>query len=79
MVCYEGVVKNVVDIAIFLHNNFIFSCDCFQYDLSFLFWPIRIEHLKNWENIEPFCCVNILLFWEALQIEQTKNKVLKLL
>ena len=27
----------------------------------------------------PICCVNILLFCEALQIEQTKNNVAKLL
>ena len=53
MVCYEDVVKNVVDIELLLRNNFIFSCDCFQYD--------------------------ILLFCEALQIEQTKNNVAKLL
>ena len=31
MICYESVVKNVVDVALFLHNNFIFSCGWFQY------------------------------------------------
>ena len=29
MVCYESVVKNIVDVALFLHNSFIFSCGWF--------------------------------------------------
>ena len=36
MVCYESVVKNVVDVALFLHNNFIFSCGWFQYVYYYL-------------------------------------------
>ena len=36
MVCYESVVENVVDVALFLHNNFIFSCGWFQYVYYYL-------------------------------------------
>ena len=40
MVCYEGVVKNVVDVALFLHNNFIFSCGWFQYDILLFYFDL---------------------------------------
>ena len=35
MVCYESVVKNVVDVTLVLHNNFIFSYGWFQYDIYY--------------------------------------------
>ena len=35
MICYESVVKNVLDVTLFLHNNFISSCGWFQYDILF--------------------------------------------
>ena len=37
MICYESIVKNIVDVAIFMHNSFIFSCGWFQYDILFYF------------------------------------------
>ena len=40
MVCYEDVVKNVVDIELLLRNNFIFSCDCFQYDILLFYFDL---------------------------------------
>ena len=32
-ICYEKIVKNVVDVALFFHNTFIFICGQFQYDI----------------------------------------------
>ena len=37
MICYESVVKNVVDVTLFFHNTFIFSCSRFWYDILFYF------------------------------------------
>ena len=41
MVCYEGVMKNVVDVALFLHNNFIFTCSWFQYDILLFYFDLQ--------------------------------------
>jgi len=46
MLCYESVVKNVMDVAFFFffYNTFIFCCDWFQYDiLLFYFGPLDIN------------------------------------
>ena len=41
MICYdENVVKNVVDVALVLHNNFIFSCGWFQYDILLFYFDL---------------------------------------
>ena len=40
MVCYKSVVKNVVDVVFFLHNNFIFSCGWFQYDILLFYFDL---------------------------------------
>ena len=40
MICYESVVKNVVDVALVLHNNFIFSCGWFQYDILLFYFDL---------------------------------------
>ena len=48
MICCESVVKNVVDVALFLHNNFIFCCGWFQY----LYYYLR-----------DFSCLGSSFFW----------------
>ena len=40
MVYYESVVKNVVDVTLVLHNNFIFSCGWFQYDILLFYFDL---------------------------------------
>ena len=40
MVCYESVVKNFVDVTLVLHNNFIFSCGWFQYDILLFYFDL---------------------------------------
>ena len=40
MVSYECIIKNVVDVAHFLHNNFIFSCSWFQYDILLFYFDL---------------------------------------
>ena len=40
MVFYEGIVKNIVDVTLFLHNNFIFSCSWFQYNILLFYFDL---------------------------------------
>ena len=44
MLCYESVVKNVMDVAHFFIfyflNTFIFSCDWFQYDILLFYFGL---------------------------------------
>ena len=40
MICYENIVKNIVNVTLFLHNNFIFSYDWFQYDILLFYFDL---------------------------------------
>ena len=41
MLCYESIVKNVMDVALFfLIIPFIFSCDWFQYDILLFYFGL---------------------------------------
>ena len=73
MVCYEGVVKNVLDVTLFLHNNFIFSCDWFQYDILLFYFDLKESNTSTIVKIVSICCVNIFLFCETLQIEKNQK------
>ena len=51
MICYESVVKNVVDIALFFfffHNTYLFSCDWFQYNIYICYKELIPQQLRKY-------------------------------
>ena len=40
MICYESVVKNVVDVALLFQNTFNFSYGWFQYDILLFYFDL---------------------------------------
>jgi len=40
MICYESVVKNVVNVTHLFHNTFNFSCSWFQYDILLFYFEL---------------------------------------
>ena len=61
MVCYEGVMKNFVDVELFLQNNFIFSCDCFQYDILLFYFDLY--EINTTKIVKILCQFVVLIFY----------------
>ena len=40
MICYKSVIRNVVDVTLFFHNTFIFSCGWFHYDVLLFYFGL---------------------------------------
>ena len=56
MICYENIVKNVVNVALcFFHNTFIFSCGWFQYDIFFFLAYKKLTLEKLWNYCDNLC------------------------
>ena len=71
MVCYKSVVKNVVDVVFFLHNNFIFSCGWFQYDILLFYFDL---YEINTSTIVKILCQFIVLIFYYIVKHYELNK-----
>ena len=40
MICYESIMKNIVNVTLLFHNTFIFSYGWFQYDILLFYFDL---------------------------------------